>query len=59
MYQKKTNTTATNFTSTDLINYHSKKVRYSNILHIVLLAIILPLMITIICYHYSKQIGII
>ena len=39
------------------INYHSKKLRYKinwYILHTVLLAIILLLIITIICYHYAK-----
>ena len=52
---KNTNTIATNVTSTASINSHSKKVRYCYIFHTVLLAIILLLIITIICYHYAKQ----
>ena len=48
---KKTNTIATNVTSTASINWHSKKVRGCYILHTVLLAIILILIVTIICYH--------
>ena len=54
---KKTNTIATNVTSTASIN--CKKVRDCFILHTVLLAIILLLIIAIICYHYAKQKGII
>ena len=56
---KNTNTIATNVTSTASINWHSKEVRDCYILHTVLLAIILILIITIICYHYAKQKGII
>ena len=52
---KKTNTMATNVTTTASINCHSKKVRYCYILRTVLLVIILLLIITIICYHYQKQ----
>ena len=52
---KMTNTIATNGTSTASINYHSKIVRDSYILHTVLLIIILLLIITIICYHYVKN----
>ena len=40
------------------VNCHSKKVRYKldcNILHKVSLAIMFLLMVTIICYHYTKQ----
>ena len=56
---KKTNTIATNVTSTDSINCHSKKVSGCYVLHTVLLAIILLLIITIICYLYAKQKGMI
>ena len=52
---KKTNTMATNVTSTASINCHSKKVRDCYIFHTVLLVIILLLIITIMCYHYTKQ----
>ena len=52
---KKTNTIATNITNTASINCHCKKVRDCYILHTVLLVTILPLIITIICYHYAKQ----
>ena len=45
---KKTNTIATNVTSTPLINCHSKIVGYCYILHTVLLVIILLLITTII-----------
>ena len=55
---KKTNTIATNATSTASINWHSKKVRDCYILHTVLLVIILILIFTIICYYYAKQKGI-
>ena len=48
---KMTNTIATNVTK----NCHSKKVRNCYILHGVLLAIILLLLITIICFHYAKH----
>ena len=56
---KKTNTIATNVTSTASINCHSKKVSGCYVLHTVLLAIILLLIITIICYLYAKQKGMI
>ena len=56
---KKTNTIATNVTSTASINCHSKKVRNRYILHTVLLVIILLLIVTIMCYLYAKQKGII
>ena len=55
---KKTNTITTNVTSTVSINCHSKKVRDCYILHTVLLAIILLLIFTIICYHYAEKKGI-
>ena len=48
-----TNTIATNAS----INYHTKKVRYKidcYIMHTVLLAIILLLIITVICYYCAK-----
>ena len=51
---KKTNTIATNVTSTPSINCCSKKVGNCYILHTVLLVIILLLIIIIICYHYAK-----
>ena len=58
MYQqKKTNTIATNITSTNSINCHSKKVRDCYILHTVLLVIVLLLIIIFICYRYAKQKG--
>ena len=50
---KITNTIETNVS----INLHNKKVRYNYdcyVLHRVLLAIILPLIISIICYHYAN-----
>ena len=53
-----TNNGTTNVTSTASINCHSKKVRDCYILHTVLLVIMLLLIITIICYHYAKQKGI-
>ena len=56
---KKTNNITTNVTSTASINCHSKKVRDCYILHLVLLATILVLIITIIYYHYAKQRAII
>ena len=55
----KTNNIATNVTSTASINCHGKNVRDCYISHTVLLVIILPLIITIICHHYTKQKGII
>ena len=51
---KMTSTIATNVTE----SYHSKKVRYKfdcQILHTVLLAIILLLVITIICYYNTRN----
>ena len=53
--RKKTNTIAANVMSTASINCHMKKVRDCYILHSVLLATISLLIITAICYHYSKQ----
>ena len=47
-----------NVTSTMLINWHIKKIRYKMdcyILQTVLLVIILLSIITIICYHYVKH----
>ena len=55
---KKTNTIATNVTSTASINCH-KKVKNCYILNTVLLMIILLLIIAIICHYYAKQKGII
>ena len=52
---KNTNTIATNVMSTAPINCYSKKGRDCYILHTVLLVITLLLIITIICYHYTKQ----
>ena len=52
---KKTNSITTNVASTASINCHCKKVRHCYILHTLLLAIILILVFTIICYHYAKQ----
>ena len=54
---KKTNTIATNITSTASINFYSKKVRDCFILHTVFLVIIFLLIIIVICYHYAKQKG--
>ena len=57
---KKTNTITkkkTNVTSTASINCRSKQVRDYYTLHTVLLVIILILITTIICYHYTKQKG--
>ena len=54
---KKTNTIATNVTSTASIKRHSNKVRDCYILYTVLLATILLLIVIIICYHYTKQKG--
>ena len=59
---KKINTIATkkvNVTSTASTNCYVTKVRDCYIFHTVLLVIILLLIITIICYHYAKQKGII
>ena len=42
-----------------MTNFHVKKVRDCYIFHTFLLVIILLLIITIICYHYAKQKGII
>ena len=53
------NTIATNVLSTASINCHSKKVRDYYILHTVLSVTIILLIITIICYHYVKQEGIV
>ena len=44
--------------NTASIDLHSKKESDCYILHTVLLAIILLLIITIICYHYAKRKGI-
>ena len=52
-------TIATNVLSTASINCHSKKVRDYYILHTVLSVTIILLIITIICYHYVKQEGIV
>ena len=52
---KKTNTAARNLPSTASINWQRKKVRDCYILHTVLLAIILLLIVTIMCYNYAKQ----
>ena len=52
---KKTNTIATNITSSASISCHSKKVGDCYFLHTVFLVIILLLIITIIWYHYTKQ----
>ena len=49
------NTIAKNVTNTSLINCHSERVRDWYILRTILLAIILLLIITIICYHYGKH----
>ena len=56
---KKTNTITPNVTNTASINHRRKKVRNCYILRTVLLLIILLLTITVICYHYAKQKGII
>ena len=52
---KKTNTIATNVTSTASINCHSKRVRDCYIFYIVSLVIMLLLIITIICYYYANK----
>ena len=56
---EKTNTIATNVLSTASINCHSKKVRDCYILDTVLSVTIILLIITVICYHYVKQEGIV
>ena len=56
---KRTNAVATNLTCTVSVSYYSKKARDCYILHTVLLAIILLVIITIICYHCAKQKGMI
>ena len=56
---KRENTISKNVTSTASINCHSTFERDFYILHTVLKVIILLLIITIICYHYAKQISII
>ena len=56
---KRENTISKNVTSTASINCYSKIERDFYILHTVLKVIILLLIITIICYHYAKQISII
>ena len=51
---KITNTLATNVS----INSYDKKLRYNidyYILNAILVVIILPLIITIVCYHYEKH----
>ena len=53
-----TNTIATHVTSAMLTNSDDKKIRYKidcYILHTFLLKIMLLLIITIICYHYTKH----
>ena len=55
---KMKNTIAKKVTSTSSINCHCKKVRYKidcYILHTAFLVIILPLLTTIICYHYAEH----
>ena len=52
---KRTNAVATNLTCTVSVSYYSKKASDCYILHTVLLAIILLVIITIICYHCAKQ----
>ena len=52
---KKTNTMPTNAMSTSSINYHCKKERDCYTFHTVLLVFILLMIITVICYHYTKQ----
>ena len=56
---KKTNTIATNVTSTVSINGHGKKVIDCYILQTVVLAIMLLLVINIVCYYFANQKGII
>ena len=56
-----TNTMSTNVTNTVPINCNNKKVRHKMdgyILPNFLLVIILLIIITIICYHYAKQVKI-
>ena len=45
----------TNAMSTSSINYHCKKERDCYTFHTVLLVFILLMIITVICYHYTKQ----
>ena len=55
---KTTNALPENVTSTTLTNCDDKKVIYKlncYIPHIIFLMILLPLIITIICYHYAQQ----
>ena len=52
---KKSNTIATNVTSTASVNCQSKKVRNCYILHVVLLTVILLLIIITICFNYAKR----
>ena len=55
---KTTNALPENVTSTMLTNCDDKKVIYKlncYIPHIIFLMILLPLIITIICYHYAQQ----
>ena len=47
-------TKKTNAPSTPSINCHSIKVKDCYIFHTVLLAIILPLIVIVSCYHYAK-----
>ena len=56
---KRTNPIAINVTITDSIKCRRKKVRDYHLLHTALLGIISLLIITIICYHYAKQKGVI
>ena len=55
LYTKMINTIATNVTNTSSIICHNKKVRDCYILDTTLLAIILLVIITNICYHYPKH----
>ena len=52
---KRTHAIATNLTCTVSVSCYSEKVRDCYILHTVLLAIILLVIITIICYRCAKQ----
>ena len=56
---KKTNTIATNVTSTVSINFRGEKVIDCYILQTVVLAIMLLLVINIVCYYFANQKGII
>ena len=53
---KKTNTIATNVTSTASINFQSKKLRGCYILHAVL-SVIMLLFVSVIIYYYAKHKG--